>query len=404
MQPEGESADHGAGARWHRLILGLWAAVIVVICVRVLLANRASSVYPIFASAGRAWLHGETLYPGPEGLDPFRYSPPVAALFAPFGLLPDALGGCLWRLLNAAVFLGAFAWWRRAALPGGETLGRGTVAALWLLLMPLSVGNLNNGQSNPLVTGMLLAAVAGAARARWNLAAACVTVACLFKGYPLAVGLLLAAVYPRPFAPRLVLALAAGLALPLLVQRPGYVAQAYRDWLWVLGADDRTGLPVENGYRDLWQLFRLAGVPISRDVYLGLQLAAAAGVAALCLAGRLAGWPRRRLLTALLALGTCWMLLCGPATESSTYNLLAPVLAWAVVEAWTVERSVAARYLTLTSFGLLTLTQMACWFPVGKRVHALGVQPAATLLLATALVGGYLADLARRGARRPLAA
>ena len=76
------------------------------------------------------------------------------------------------------------------------------------------------------------------------MAAACVTVACLFKGYPLAVGLLLAAVYPRPFAPRLVLALAAGLALPLLVQRPDYVAQAYRDWLWVLGADDRMGLPV----------------------------------------------------------------------------------------------------------------------------------------------------------------
>jgi hypothetical protein len=396
MQPEGASVDRGAAARWHWVALGLWAAVIVVISARVLLAARARSVYPIFVSAGRGWLHGEALYPGPKGLDPFRYSPPVAALFAPFSLLPNRLGGCLWRLLNAAVYLVAFAWWRRAVLPGGDTFGRGTVAALWLLLLPLSVGNLNNGQSNPLVTGLLLAAVAGAARARWNLAAACITAACLFKGYPLAVGLLLAAVYPRQFGPRLVLALVAGLALPFLLQRPDYVVRAYQDWLWVLGADDRTGIPVDNGYRDLWQLFRLGGVPVSRDLYFGLQLACAAGAAALCLGGRAAGWPRQRLLTALLSLGTCWMMLCGPATESSTYNLLAPVLAWAVVAVWTSAKAPAQRYLTLISFGLLTLTQAACWFPVGKQVHALGVQPLATLLLTGALVADYIADLAWR--------
>jgi hypothetical protein len=401
MQREGASADRGASTHWHRLALGLWAAAIAVICVRVLLAARANTVYPIFASAGRGWLHGEALYPGPKGLDAFRYSPPVAALFAPFSLLPDALGGCLWRLLNAAVYLAAFAWWRRAVLPGGGGLGRGTVAALWLLLLPLSVGNLNNGQSNPLVTGLLLAAVAGAARERWNLAAACVTAAGLFKGYPLAVGLLLAAIYPRQFGLRLVLALIAGLALPFLLQRPDYVVRAYQDWLWVLGADDRTGIPADNSYRDLWQLFRLGGVPISRDLYFGLQLACAAGAAALCLGGRAAGWPRQRLLTALFALGTCWMLLCGPATESSTYHLLAPVLAWAVVEAWAADKAPATRYLTLLCFGLLTMTQAACWFPVGKQVHALGVQPLATLLLTGALVAEYITALAwgRSGGR-----
>jgi hypothetical protein len=201
-----------------------------------------------------------------------------------------------------------------------------------------------------------------------------------------------------------VLALVAGLALPFLLQRPGYVVRAYQDWLWVLGADDRTGFPLDNGYRDLWQLFRLAGVPISWDLYFGLQLALAAGAAVLCLAGRAAGWPRRRLLTALLSLGTCWMLLCGPATESSTYILLAPVLAWAVVGAWTAEKGPAARYLPAVSFGLLALTQAACWFPAGKQVHALGVQPAATLLLTGGLVGGYIAGLARRKAGEPLAA
>src|SRR5262249_6197771 len=67
-------------------------------------------------------------------------------------------------------------------------------------------------------------------------------------------------------------------------------------------------------------------------------------------------------------------------------------------EAWTAEKGSAARYLPAVSFGLLTLAQAACWFPVGKQVHALGVQPAATLLLTGALVGGDIADLARREA------
>src|SRR5262249_17144648 len=55
------------------------------------------------------------------------------------------------------------------------------------------------------------------------------------------------------------------------------------------------------------------------------------GCALLCLAGRWRSWPRRTLLLVVLTLGSCWMILCGPATESCTYVLLAPVLAWGLV-------------------------------------------------------------------------
>ena len=405
-RPPGAAAPYGdeAGARWYRLTLRLGAAVVLVVCGRVLLAPRANGVYPIFANAGQSWREGEPLYPGvarPGVPDQFRYSPPVAALFAPFSLLPDRLGGCLWRLLNAVVYVAAFAWWLRAATPGGNRLSQRTRAALWWLLLPLSVGSLNTGQSNALVMGLLLAAVAGVARQRWNLAAACVAAACLFKGYPLAVGLLLAAVYPRQFGPRLALALFAGLALPFLLQRPDYVARAYGGWAAALGADDRTDGPLSHSYRDLWLVFRLSGLPISRAYYVGVQLATAAGAAALCLAMRAAGWPRRRLLTALLTLGTCWMLLCGPATESNTYILLAPVLVWAVVAAWATRGPALPRYLPAVSYGVLVVAQAACWFPAGKQLHTLGVQPLATLLLTGGLVSGYIRDLARRGAYRP---
>jgi hypothetical protein len=384
----------GTADRWRRLAVAAWMAVLVVVCARPLLSARANGVYPIFAEAGRDWLRGTELYPEPcrpHVPDRFRYSPAVAALLAPLALLPDQLGGCLWRLLNAGVFLGAFACWARVRLSAGLRLSAGREAALWLLLLPLSVGSMNNGQSNPLVAGLLLLAVCGAVRQRWNLAAMCVTAACLFKGYPLAIGLLLGAVYPRQFGPRLLLALAAGLALPFLLQAPAYVGQAYQDWLHTVSRDDRTGAALINGYRDLWQLFRVAGVPVTRGLYLGMQLATAAGAAGLCVAGRAAGWPRERLLTALLGLGTCWMMLCGPATESCTYILLAPVLAWSVVESWP-----RGRYLPAIGFLLLTLAQAACWFPLGKMVHALGVQPLAALLLTVGLVAGYAGDLGLR--------
>src|SRR6266542_5872181 len=100
------------GRRLRVLAVALWAGILLAVCGRVLFSPRANSVYPIFAHAGRAWLDGAELYfeaHRPAGLDRFRYSPAVAALFAPLALLPDGVGGCAWRLLNAAVFLGGFA-------------------------------------------------------------------------------------------------------------------------------------------------------------------------------------------------------------------------------------------------------------------------------------------------------
>src|SRR2546421_149613 len=138
-----------------RVVVAVWVAIIAICCGRTLLTPHGG-VYPIFAGAARNWVAGEDLY-GPLGpdLDRFRYSPGVASLLVPFALLPDGLGGALWRLLNAAVCLGAFAWWVRAVLPPALTAGQR--AALFLLIVPLAVGSLNNRQSNAPVLGLLLA-------------------------------------------------------------------------------------------------------------------------------------------------------------------------------------------------------------------------------------------------------
>src|SRR5262249_9785489 len=148
---------------------------------------------------------------------------------------------------------------------------RGQLAALFLLIVPLSVGSLNNGQSNPLVIGLLLAGVAAVAGERWWLASACVALACLFKLYPVAVGLLLAVVYPRRFAGRFAVALVLGLALPFPLQRPGYVAAQYAGWLDHLRRDDRTILPLALWYRDLRLLCHVWGIPLSAKGYVLVQ-------------------------------------------------------------------------------------------------------------------------------------
>jgi hypothetical protein len=347
------------------------------ISVRVFVSARANSVYPIFSDAGRKWLHGDALYGRPSGdLDLFRYCPVVAAGFAPLSLLPDAIGGIIWRWLNAAVFVAAIVCWCR-------TWGRSESErlAIFLLVVPLAIGGLNNGQCNALVAGFLLIAATAFRRDRLMLAAAALSAAIVFKVYPMALGLLFCLLEPRRFAPRLALAIVVGLALPYLFQRPEYVTHQYAGLVNVLQHDDRTERPIHAGYRDLHMLLRRAGWQTSLPTYRAMEVAAGLACAAVVLAGVRRGWDRPQAVDACLALGSIWMTLFGPATESSTYVLLAPVLGRAVLEV--AERPRPQRLIVYASFGLFTLGAVIVWFPqwIAYAVQTSGVQPVAALLL-----------------------
>jgi hypothetical protein len=380
------------GNRWATIAVLVWAGILLACCGRDLLASRTKSVYPIFAAAARRWPAGADLYDLlAPGLDRFRYSPAVAALLVPFSLLPDGLGAIVWRFVNAGVYLGALAWWIRVVLPAALTTTQR--AALFLLVVPLSIGSLNNGQSNALVLGLLLAAGAGARTDRWNVAAGCTTAACLFKVYPIAVGLLLAAVYPRRFAARLALALALGLALPFGLQHGRYVAEQYASWLHHFQAYDRQCLIAELWYRDIRLMYRPWLGALDLATYTTMQILVAAAMAAFCLAGRCAGWPRERVLVVLFALGSCWMTVLGPATESCTYILLAPTLAWALLQTWQTRRVGPVPGLIVTSYGLFVGCQMAVWFPFGRDIHTLGLQPLAGLLLLAGILFPMIGDI-----------
>jgi hypothetical protein len=382
--------------RWvdPRVVLAgtVWLLVVLVVCGRGAIEPRKHSLYPTYAAAGSDWLAGTSLYyhgPRPSYFDQYRYSPFVAVILVPFHLLPEWLGSLSWRLLNVAVFLAGLEWWIRKAVPVAFTMRH--QAYVFLAAVPLSLSSLNNSQPNALVIGLLLIAVAAVVEERWWLAAAGVALATALKIYPLAVGLLLAVVYPKRFAPRLLLALACVAGLPFLFQHDDYVAARYREWYQLLGEDDRKFWPLHMTYRDLWLLFRVCHVSLSPRAYIIVQLAVAAGCAVLCLAGRWRGWGPRQLTCTALILGSLWMTLCGPATESCTYILLAPALAYALVASTTGRWPMGVRGLCAASFLLFLACVLAGLFRDTSSFHALGLHPLAALLLGV----GYVVMIVR---------
>jgi hypothetical protein len=372
-----------------RIAVGLWALATIVCCGRALFWPHVHSVYHIFSDAGRVWRSGLDLY-HTGASEPFRYSPIVAAVFAPFSMLPDHVGGILWRLLGLGVFLGALAWWARRVSDGRLPVRRW--AWLLILILPLSVGTINNGQSNLLLIGLVLAACAAATAKRWNISSACITTAFLFKVYPLAIGLLLLIAYPRRYWWRLPMAIAAGLALPFLLQQPAYVVGEYAGWLRHLQDNDRQLLDTAQWYRDFRQLWSLWVAPMDYRVYQLIEILAGAVMAVSCLRLMRNRVVDDRFHVYLFSLGCCWMTVFGPATESATYVFLAPAAAWAVLRVCRDRASPIARLLILTGYALLVLAQTVDWFPFGRQVHSLGIQPFAGLLLLLGFVAIEWAD------------
>jgi hypothetical protein len=375
MRLEGFAGRARTVDMWSRWAVVVWTVVLLVVCVNSALNPRNRSLYLTWLTAGQDWASGSPLlYQHTEagGLDIFRYSPLIAALLTPLQYLDERVGNVVWRLLNAGVFLGGFSYWLRDR------------------------GSLSNGQPNPLVIGLLLYAVALAGDDRWTLTAICVALACAIKIYPLAVGLLLVVACPRQMSWRLALMLLAVLLLPFLMQRPGYVMEQYAQWIERLAGDDRKNIPLDRAYRDLWLLVRVWHLPISPSVYTGIQVASAAGCAALCGAVRWAGASKTQVLTTVLTLGSCWMMLCGPATESPSFVQLAPALAWAMVGAPREKWPLAVRWLPHVGSALFTAGVLAGLTPVKAQFDAFGGQPLATLLLAIGYVVATLCTILMR--------
>ncbi len=367
---------------WVRLTVTAWALVAGIILLRGLITPRDHSTYSCFVGGAQDWRAGKELYQSPG--ETCRYSPLFHVFMVPFDLVPERVGSTVWRLLNWGAFLAGLLLWRKTFLPGDLTARE--LSLLFLFLLPLSIGSLNNAQANPLILGLMLIGVSAVVSQGWSLAGACLAAAILIKLYPLALALLLIPLYPRRFTVPFLFWLALGLGLPYLLREPGYITRQYSNWYHVLKIDDRSQINLAVSYRDLWLLIRLIGQPISHDVYHLLQLADAAAIAGLCWLRRPADSTSLAPLHWTLELACIWMTVFGPATESCTYILLGPTLAWRLVEAWFRSSSGMLRGLVTASGGLFLLSQTSNWFPFGKALHSLGLQPLAGLFLLGALL------------------
>jgi Glycosyltransferase family 87 len=362
------------GTGWVRLVVALWVLGALVVFVRTAL-RPDHDVISTEWKAGAAWAHGKPVYDGQGG---FIYPPSIAAFDALFIGIPKWFKGDIWRLVRTGTMLVATFVWVRSGLQ--PKLDRKQLTVIYLLLFPLAIGNLNNGQSNSMISGLLMLGVVAVSHRSWNLAALCFALPACYKVYPLAVGLLMCVLFPRELAWRIVLLLVLVAAAAFLTQHPAYVADQYRLWVETRHSDQRR-YTVTDPQRDLWMIFRVAGVPLTGWLYLCAQLGSAAALAGFAWWAQHKHWDQGRLLFALLNLGLCWMLLLGPATEAATYVMLAPSFVFSVLLA--LEQPWSLRALAWSAYGLMLVGEFHSALIHSKQfLWPLAIQPTAALLFA----------------------
>jgi Glycosyltransferase family 87 len=337
------------------LVVGLvWVAMFIGISLRVIHQPERNNLVPTYRSGGEHWIRSEPLYQGVRG---FIYSPPIAAAMVPLALLPQPAADVLWRLLSLSAFLASLAWWKKSGLPP-----RSGWPGVIFLLAPLSLGNLNNGQANLLVIALLIAAVAAIKCHCWNTAALCLVLPGYLKIYPLVLGLVFILCYPRDLVWRVLLA---GIVIGLFaffLQHPSYVLAQYHLWVDTRLQEDRSLWDAMNTPQDLWRM--LMFTHMSKPIYHGIQVGSGLLIAVLALQGQRFHWSAERVLVSLFSLVCAWMILCGPATESATYILLAPAMAFAFVQAMAKPLRVVMRvwsaivlFCELLALAIISFTQ-----------------------------------------------
>ena len=365
-----------------------WAIVLLILFIRSASGHHRTTLFVYFQLAGLHWTHGEDLYVNWRG---FIYSPLVAALFAPFAYLPSGCGVVLWQLLNVVALLGGLAALLWTIFPSTVRRYAGIV---YLLIIPFAVGNLDIGQSNPLLIGLLMFAVAAVRVQCWGCAALCVAMATSLKIYPLALGLLICVIAPRKFGWRLFVALLLSALAPFLFQHWSYVSDQYHAWISTRSADNRLNYPIQYVPLDLSFLLHWIGhLQVTPFLYTLLQAGGGAAVALVCAWGKLKDWTMDRLLIGLLCLASIWMTLLGPATETFTYLLLAPPLILVLVHMFSAGGSAWLKRWVLAAIILQLLAVARIHFvPSFKPLWVLSAQPLSALIFLGACLVWLLKD------------
>lgn len=388
---------------WKILIPAAGLAWLVGLCVligRVIAKPERATNTSRYLRAGLRWIAGDNLYSYTPNKG-FVYGPFSAVCYAATTWLPNVLAHIFWILFSSALLLGGL-WLILSKGPFAHISARGR-ALVFLLVFPLSLGNLDAAQANPVVIGCVMIAVAAACMERWTIAALALALAVHWKVYPLVVGFLLILVAPGKFTWRLVLAVALMGFAPYLFQKAAYVTDQYQLWYATRTADNRLVYELGIAPRDLWFLLvRVMHLPLSPRAYQAIQALSGAAIAVYCLYGRYKGWSRQRLLGGLFTFVCLWMILCGPASEMHAYLLIAPAAAFAVAESFFGRMPAGLRVLAaLSYFCLLFALLRVAFLHKFEPGWILAIQPVGALILLAYALWRYLDDRVQPGDSPP---
>lgn len=371
-----------------------WAGAIIGLAAKVLAKPDRPTNTSRFLRAGRDWIAGDALYDDRPNKG-FVYGPFSAVCYAATTQVPEVAAHIFWILVSSALLLGGL--WLVLNKGPFANLSTRWRAAVFLMAFPLSLGNLDAAQANPIIIGCVMIAIATAFLGRWTLAALAIAVAVHWKVYPVVAGMLLVLVSPGKFTWRLALfVVLMGLA-PYLFQKADYVSGQYALWYETRTADDRmdtAGYPLNIAPRDLWFLLvRVMEWPLNLTAYRVLQAGTGALIAAFVIYGRVKSWPGERLLGGLFMFVCLWMILLGPASEMHAYLLVAPAAALAVAESFSRGMKTGLKMLAgLAYFCLLFALLRVAFVSKFEPGWILAIQPAGALLLLGYALWRYLGD------------
>lgn len=364
---------------WPAVAAFVWAGIVLGIAIHGFFwPLQHSNFTTAYAPAVHSWWANGDSYEGAGPVTGYRYGPAFLILLMPFAALPDAWGNAAWKALDCGFYALALGVAGTRLLP--RRLSRNQLAALFLLAAPVSLESMHNGQATLIMLGAMLLGLVAIVEDRWNLAALCLALATLIKGYPLGLAMVLAVLYPRRFPVRFVAALGLLMLLPFALQTPAHAWDQTVRWLTHLTAS--TGVTRPEVSRSLDSLFNIYGNGIGSRTNLVLELLAGVAVLALSLWQARVNADRRVLLTRLYVFFAIWIVLFGPATESCTYVVAAPAIAWMVVDAFDRSALWSTRLALIAS--LLMMGPLVTDMPGQAIRHfaaAHGSQPLGALLL-----------------------
>lgn len=312
--------------------LSLWIALFVAVGVKNVVYPDVHNVYPCFEDAARRWLAGADLYDPDTTGSAYRYGPAFAFFLSPLAALPTALGSLVWIWLNFGLFFATLWQLVQRGLPGRWT-SRYQAIFLGLVLLG-TVRTIWSGQTNLLVFSLVALATLAIQDQRWWRAAFLLALPVYLKVWPVVAVLLLIAYWPKKLALRFPAAMLAVAAIPFLAKPWGWVWRQYVGWYGLLTGPAQ----IRHTYRDLWTLWEVVHSPVPARAYMFLQLLSGAAVLGLCLWQVRRGLSIQRRLLFVLVSWAVWQMTFGPATERTTFGLIAPLSSWGMVAAFQQRR------------------------------------------------------------------